>query len=594
MLQSKPGTNNSFQLTNKNFYMYILSKRSLFLLSFIITTGIFAQDKPLGSETVIVVKPYTPSVNDAFKIKETPKIEDSVNLERKPVKYSIFSVPVASTFSPAKGQATRVEREKRIKIYNNYLTLGFGTYSSALAEFYSNIEISRSDNFGVYLTHNSSQGGIEGVELDDSFYNTELNLNYNSRNRNSSWNTELGLQHELFHWYGVPEGVFSDDLLNDLDPRQNYFSALVGGEFELYDSFFKKARANYRYFGDSYSSAEHNFKTGADFEINIADELINTNVFANILKGNFQQNFNGDEEIGYTNMIFGISPSLLILRDNLTVNLGASFVFSTDPENSENSFYIYPQITASYRLAGESFIPYAGLEGELQQNSYYSLTRVNPYVSPTLEILPTDNPFDAYVGAKGKLGNSVAYNLRGSYIADYNKPLFLHNMPVTENMEDYTYGNSFNIVYDDVNTFSFFGELNIDVRRNFRLGMNAAVFSYSTESEEEAWNLPNFKASVLADYQISENWFAGANLFFTGERKDKQYFIEGDVPLASPVITTLDSFIDINAKLGYRFNDQLSVFARGNNLLGNNYERWENFKVQGLQVLAGATYKFDW
>lgn len=575
--------------------MHILSlKRSLFLFLFITAPAIFAQDKPIGSETVIVVKPYTPSVNDAFKIKETPKIEDSVNLERKPVKYSIFSVPVASTFSPVKGQATRVEREKRIKIYNNYLTLGFGTYSSALAEFYSNMEISRSDNFGVFLTHNSSQGGIKGVELDDSFYNTELNLNYNSRNRKSSWNTELGLEHELFHWYGVPDGEFSETVLNDLDPQQNYYSALAGGEFELYDSFFKKARANYRYFGDSYSSAEHNFKAGADFELNIADELISTNVFANILNGNFQENFAGNDEINYTNMIFGISPSLLILRDNLTVNLGASFVFSTDPENSQNSFYIYPQVTASYRLAGEYFIPYAGFEGELQQNSYYSLTRVNPFVSPTLEIIPTDKPIDAYVGAKGKLGNSVSYNLRGSYITEYNKPLFVHNLATVGNREDYAYGNSFDVVYDDVKTFSFFGELNVDVRRNFKLGMNAAVFTYSTENEEEAWNLPDFKASVLADYQITENWFAGANLFFTGERKDREQTIVGGDAFSTPFITTVESFVDLNAKLGYRFNDQLSVFARGNNLLGKSYERWENFQVQGLQVLAGATYKFDW
>src|SRR5690606_30707838 len=150
---------------------------------------------------VIVVKPYTPSVNDAFKIPETPVLGDSVNLEKKPVKYSIFSVPVASTFTPSKGQATTVERAKRVKLYNNYATLGFGSYSTILAEFYSNIEVNRSDNFGIFLTHNSTQGGIEEVRLDDKFYNSELNLNYNSRNRKSSWNTELGLEHQLINWY---------------------------------------------------------------------------------------------------------------------------------------------------------------------------------------------------------------------------------------------------------------------------------------------------------------------------------------------------------------------------------------------------------
>lgn len=574
--------------------MQILSyKRSLFLISFLLTSAVFAQDKPLGSETVIVVKPYTPSVSDAFKIKETPKLGDSVSLEKKPVKYSIFSVPVASTFTPSKGQATKVEREKRVKLFNNYVTLGFGTYSNILAEFYSNLEVNRSDNFGIFLTHNSSQGGIEEVKLDDSFYNTELNLNYNSRNRKSSWKTELGLQHQLFNWYGLPEGMnYSNEFLNSIDPTQNYYSALVGGELELYDSFLEKAKANYRYFGDSYNSMEHNFKADANFEVNIADELINTEIYADVLNGQFNRSFNASEEINYTQMNFGITPSLVILRDDLTLNLGASFVYGLDAENSDNNFYIYPQVSASYRLAGDYFIPYAGLEGGLTQNTYYNFAQENPYVSPTLEMLPTDKPFDAYLGAKGKLTNSIAYNFRGSYMSEINKALYQNNLTSDLNPEDYSYGNSFGVVYDDVKTASFFGEINVDVKRNFRLGLNATVFSYSSQFEEEAWNLPNFKASILADYQITEKWFAGANLFFTGERKDRRPFLTGLDGLSSQTIT-LDSFVDLNANLGYRFNEQLSIFARGNNLLGESYQRWSNFPVQGIQVMAGATYKFD-
>ncbi|CAM4318442.1 TonB-dependent receptor domain-containing protein [Gillisia hiemivivida] len=569
-------------------------KRSLFLLSFLFTGVLVAQDKPLGNETVIVVKPYTPSVNDAFKIKETPVLGDSVSLEKKPIKYSIFSVPVASTFTPSKGRATKVEKDKRIKLYDNYITLGFGTYSNVLAEFYSNLEISKSDNFGVYLTHNSSQGGIEDVRLDDKFYDTELNLNYSSRNKKSSWNTELGLQHQLFNWYGLPEQTrLTNELVTAIDPQQNYISGILGGKLELYDSFLNKASANYRYFGDSYDSAEHNFKADGAFEVNIADELISTKVFADVLSGKFDKGYNDPNELNYSQMIFGITPSLLILRDDLTLNLGASFVYGLDTENSDSSFYIYPQVTASYRLAGDYFIPYAGLEGSLSQNTYYNFAQENPYVSPTLNIAPTDKTYDAYVGAKGKLTNSIGYNLKGGYASEINKALFLANFSNPSSTEDYAYGNSFGVVYDDINTLSFSGEINVDVNRDFKLGLNGSFFSYNSEFEAEAWNLPEMKASLFMDYQITEKWFAGANLFYTGERKDREETIDGGGALGSRTIT-LDGFTDLNANLGYRFNDQLSIFAKGNNLLGDNYERWSNFPVQGIQVMAGATYKFDY
>lgn len=577
--------------------MQILSlKRTLFLTTFLFSGFLFAQDKPLGSETVIVVKPYTPSVNDAFKIKETPKMGDSVSLEKKPVKYSIFSVPVASTFTPSKGQATRVERAQRVKLYNNYATLGFGTYSNVLAEFYSNLEVNRNDNFGIFLHHDSSQGGIEGVELDDQFYDTELNLNYTSRNRDISWNTELGLEHQLYNWYGLPDLSLPQETISGIDPQQNYFSAFAGGELELHDSFFEKASAGYRIFGDAHESTEHRLKADALFEMNIAEELINTRISTDLVSGSFDSNY-GAQAQGQTDYSFfnvGIAPSLLILRDNLTLNLGVAFYYALNGENGQNSFHFYPQVTASYRIGEDYFIPYAGLEGSLNQNSYYDFVQENPFVSPTLTVMPTDKPFDSYVGAKGKLMNSIGYNARINYTSEFNKALFLANPVVNAGtVQSYEYGNSFGVAYDDVQTFSFYGEVNVDVKRNFRLGLNGTFFSYSTDTAAEAWNLPSYKASLRADYQITSQWFAGANIFVLGERKDREAtLLNGEV--TGMQVVTLDGFFDVNANVGYRFNDQLSIFARGNNLLGNNYERWSNFPVQGIQVLAGATYKFDW
>jgi outer membrane receptor protein involved in Fe transport len=567
-------------------------KRSLFLSIFLISGALFAQD-PIDSETVTVIKPYTPTVQDANKIKQTPSQSDSVRTEKRPVQYSIFSVPVASTFTPAKGRATTVERELPVKVYDNYASLGFGNYGNLLAEFYSNLEVSRSDNFGIYLNHNSSQGGIDGIELDDKFYDTELNLSYNSKTRDLGWKTEVGAQHQLFNWYGLPQANnFSNAELNAIDPAQNYFSAYAGGEIELYDSFFDNARAKFRHTGDSYSTTENHFDARGTFEINIADELITTNIYTDIVNGQMGEQFLATNSYDYTFMNFGINPSLLILREDLTINLGVAFFYSQDVENSDGNFYIYPKVTASYRLGGDYFTPYAGLEGGLQQNTYYNFIQENPYVSPSLEIKPTDNEYNAYVGAKGKLSNSISYNFKTGYESQFNKAMFKRNAQANDLLaENYAYGNSFEVVYDDVKTLSVAGEVNVDVNRNFRLGINAEYFNYSTEDEVEAWNLPDFKASLNADYQINEKWYTGANLFYIGERFDQERVASAGEPSMSTI--SLDSYFDVNAHLGYRFNDRLSVFAKGSNLLNNDYQRWTNFQVQGLQVLAGATYKFD-
>src|SRR5690554_2986948 len=100
-----------------------------FLASLLFNFSLFAQDPELDTEVVNIVKPYSPTISDAFKIKENPNL-DSIATTKKEVQYSIFSVPVASTFTPAKGRATKVERAKPIKVYDNYATLGFGNYTT--------------------------------------------------------------------------------------------------------------------------------------------------------------------------------------------------------------------------------------------------------------------------------------------------------------------------------------------------------------------------------------------------------------------------------------------------------------------------------
>ena len=137
--------------------------------------------------------------------------------------------------------------------------------------------------------------------------------------------------------------------------------------------------------------------------------------------------------------------------------------------------------------------------------------------------------------------------------------------------------------------------MNVDINRNFSLGINAEFYDYDTETDNPAWNLPAVKGSLFMDYQITDEWFLGANLFYVGEREDLDRVVLGGPlsPVAPDVVLTLDAFFDINAHAGYRFNEQLSIFVKASNIANNDYQRWANFRVQGFQALAGVSYKFD-
>ncbi|WP_034259117.1 TonB-dependent receptor [Altibacter lentus] len=572
----------------------IASHLVLFLMIFPVL--LFAQEDDLGTEVVNIVKPYTPTISDAFKVKETPVLNDSVTTQKKEVIYTIFSVPVASTFTPAKGKATTVEKAKPIKLFDNYATLGFGNYTSILGELYSNFEISRTDNAGFFFRHNSSQGDIDGVRLENKYYDTSLDGNYTSRQRDASYNLEAGIQHQLFNWYGLPESFDTapNEFIAAFDPQQTYFSGYVGGNISLDESMFEGLSAKVRYLGDAYSSSEFNIRAQPEFEFPLTDFTLTIDGDVDYLSGSFERNYFAEIPINYSFLNAGIAPSLVYVDTDLTLSLGVAAYASLDTENSDTNFSIAPLINVSYRLVDELLIAYGGAEGGLEQNSYFSFKEQNPFVSPTLQVMPTQQLYNAFGGLKGKLSNSVGYNLRASYGKENDKALFVMN-PLNDiaPTEAYQYGNSFQVVYDDVNTLSIFGELKVEMSDVFTLGISGEYLSYTTTNETQPWNLPDLKATVFSNFNITEEIYGGASLFYVGERMDR---IIAFSPLVDPFPTevTLDGYLDANVHLGYRVNERLSIFVKGSNLLSDNYEKWYNYPVQGIQGLLGATYKFDW
>ena len=563
----------------------------ILLLSITIGFAQRTQKDTINTGVIDVVKPYAPTISDAFKVKEIPSLDDEATETKKEIKYNIFSFPVASTFTPAKGKAAVVEKRAPVKLFDNYATLGVGTYTTVLGEVYYNHAISRNESVGGYVSHHSSAGGIEGVSFNDNFSNSKINLNYSSRLRDLAWNVKAGFQHQMYNWYGVPESQITQAQDNNIEVDHSFFDAHLGGEIEFEDTYINSGSFLFRRFGDNQGSGENRFIAKAKIDVPINDIEISTDFKIDYLGGTFDRNYVTNDQLNYGNFQIGLSSTYQLKQDDLTLDLGVSLYYLNDKESGDNNFYIYPNITATYSLVNDVLIAYGGIKGGLIQNSYYGFAKENPFVSPTLSITPTDQLYNAYVGLKGKLSSNMSYNVSGHYLADRNKALFRNN-EITLTNEDYTYGNSFGMVYDNVDTFGVAGEINVDVNRNFKLGIKAEYFSYSTDDEAEAWNLPDIKGSLFLDYQINEYWFAGANLFYIGERKD-QFFLNDGITITSPFTVVLDSYFDANAHIGYHINDQLSVFAKANNIANDAYQKWQNFPVQSIQFLAGATYKFD-
>jgi outer membrane receptor protein involved in Fe transport len=119
------------------------------------------------------------------------------------------------------------------------------------------------------------------------------------------------------------------------------------------------------------------------------------------------------------------------------------------------------------------------------------------------------------------------------------------------------------------------------------------LYKFTSDAEPTAWNLPEFEASLFLDYQISKKLATTLNLFYCGSRQATTNF-EGQL-ISEPITPniTLDSFLDANVQITYEITNQFGAFVKANNLANTSYNRWNNYPVQGFQILGGVSYKFD-
>lgn len=552
----------------------------------------------IGTETVDVRSAYQASVNDAFKIKDNPLMDDEDNSQKKPIKYTIFSFPVASTFKPEKGEAASVDQDSLAPSYNNYAMLSYGNYNTLNGEVGIVEQLDDNMYVGGLLSHISSQGGIKDVITDDNYSRSALDITLGSKNTNSNWNANVGVMQNTYNWYGLPEQVqnYTTVDLSQLDVKNHFRDVHIGGKYESYIGWFESVDAQYKYFWDAFDSKENRIFVTPRFNIELNQKTINVNLKLDYLNTTFGTHGLNNVANSYSYFNAIAEPSIRFYGDdyNIQLGVGAGVIAGKNNGISDNRAVVYPSVKAHYDVVKDIVLIYAGAEGGVRQNSYADLSAVNPFIAPDLELRPTVTLYDLYLGMRGKLYHNTSYNIRASYKAEDDRNMFVVNPFATsvQNREGFHYGNSYSVIYDKVSTITAFGELNFDFSKQVTIGLSGAYNHYNASDLERVYNMPEAKIGAKIHVDFTDQWFAGLNVQFIGQRWERN-----PQNVLNPTVNfqdySLNSFTDLNMYVGYRPTERWTAFVRGNNLFNQDYMMWQNYRVQGLQVLGGVMYKFD-
>ena len=460
-----------------------MKKEILFFVGLMSVLTSNAQKKPVvekakdsvKTEVITIVTAYNPKISDATKIMRVPKITILEKSTKKKLKYATFTPPVASTFIPKSGKVKGIRVEKKERLYNNLLAAGYGNFGTPYVELYIGEEIRFVQDFGVSLKYFASEENIENTSLNSTFSQFEGNVFFKDKGRFFDWKISLDSERNTYNWYGLPAIDFNTSTLNSIDEAQTYNYFKINGDIVFKDSFLGYGNLAVSSFKDAFNSSEivANFTAKIDFPL----EFLNLNLndipvksSFEYLKGEFSQGYLSQNPINYGMFTARIHPEYHHLWNGFSMKGGVILTASLDTQNSLNNFFAFPQFEVKKALVKEYLNVYTGFKSGLHTNTYKGFTDKNPYISPTQILTQTVEKSNLFFGLNGKFSHDFSFNIKGSYVEEQDKPLFVRNKSKSDgnstslnsiNFKGYEYGNSFGVLYDERKNNHYFCRIGV-------------------------------------------------------------------------------------------------------------------------------------
>jgi len=553
-------------------------------------------------QEVEVTKAYQPTILDAVKINDIPKIKPEQS-ELPTFDYSIYSKPVFSTFDVTPVTAAKMVGDQRPEMGNGLLKLGFGNYLSPYGEFFYNAQPDKKSNFGMHFKHLSSSGDIsllngDFVKAPQSVNGAEL---FGKRFfKKSTLSGSLAYDRKAFNYYG-----YTGDRLSDIQKEQmipflgdkQYFSK---GTLDVHlksetlsgDDFTYDFGVNYHYLtsktgqkeGQAIVSADLGKKFGNMFGI-LNFSMISYN--ADSILSRISHTVGGKHQ-----MLMNISPSVKWQSQTASFQAGLTTTVVQD-DDTDGGIYFYPKVKAEWSPVRQVLTLFVGADGHMRHNTWSTIAAENPYVDPYHDVKNSRTQVVVSGGFKGKLSPKTNFVAETSYSVVKDQHFYVLYGTDIYNISAVgprSLNNTFDWLYDDVNIFKISGEVLHAVSDNFSLHLLGNYYSYNMKTLEKAWQMPNFDVTFSGVYKPTDQLKFSADIYVIGS---KTALLSEPISSSKPsMMIEMDPIIDLNVGGEYQFSDKINFFVKLNNLGFQKYEQWLGYTNKGFNTLVGASYKF--
>ena len=560
---------------------------------------LYAQDdtnEDLSTQEVLVVKSYTPSLSDAFKITEGPKIPDSLKATNKTLIYKIIPIDVVSTFEPNKATPLKLKKRSSSTPYNTFFSGGFGSKSQLYLNISSVIELDRTQRFGLNVYRDGFGSDVGNSLLKSSQSFSQFGAHHNLRSNNYNVNTQLQFTAQKNNYFGLYDRNWDDFLIGSLTPevKRNYFKFRT--YWDWFDSFLRSLsfQANITY--DNFTTSEQQLNVKADFTAPFAGGKFQANTEIQGQNSLFSQPFFENQTQEFTQGIGKVGLEWLYNENDLKLKIGAGVAYFEGDESLSSKLNYYPEIEVFYQKKGNSIAPYLTASGGVRVNSYRETAIYNPYIAPITELRPTFNRYNAMLGIRSSVSSVLNFNFGLLYdqVENYQ---FYQRLPldIKGSNDAYRLSNSFENKYANVDLYGVKARLRIDLVKNNFIHFETVYRHFELTDDQVMYNIPALQMNWKSQFKFKDILTLAFNGEVWGNRSALEHIILQDQANQSiyPEEISLPLFLRSSAHLTIKLNEQFDAFVKGRFSNSDIHGQWGYFQEPSLLLLGGVTYKFD-
>lgn len=547
----------------------------LFLISAAATT-VWAQPD-LPSEQVEVIKIFEAQLAESEKVPVLPELPTVDTTATK----QTYDVPAKSMEvdypAPRIKPITYKSDEEIADVYKAYFKLGGGVPKSVYGEGAYNTLVKMNEksalDIGLNLLHHQADFSSGRVE-NQRFGYTEAQgkaTYYDQRGFAVAGN--LGYTYDRESYYGYSTNRFSNYENIDAEAVKQAFGIFDMGA-KIFNSVQTAGDINYSAGFDLYAMGDEFAANEFGFDLKLkATKWIRSKHSVDV---GLRTDFTNFKVSGNTQSLnnYALTPSFTYHGSAVKVKAGINLMSSND------EFLPFPDVEVVVNLTGNELAFYTGVNGDLQKNTFRSLTTYNPYIFTGLPdgTIRNTKYYHVFAGVKGNL-KMFEYMVQAGYKPTNDLALYFFRHQ--QDLE-----HDFDVVYDDVNIINFRASLKATIMKNLAVTGTFSQNIFDTSlSQIKPWHLPAMDANFMAVYTTTDNKLRGKV-----QLNIQNGVTANDISFGREL--KLNALYDLSVGAEYWFVKKFGAFLEVNNILNNKRERWIYYPTYGINFLAGVTARF--